>query len=96
MTIKRESAYEESLEIIAENVVCMLMPNRDSVRLESGVATYPSDSGRTWTVLLQVPNSDVAEGDLLTSGDMTLKVFDTKALTNGTVMSLSCSEVGVP
>ena len=96
MDIKRVSAYDDSLEIIAENVVCMLMPDEGSVKLDSGVATHPSDSGRAWEVLLQEPNSDVAKGDLLLAADITLKVFDIRRLENGNVMCLACSEVGVP
>ena len=98
VTVKRESAFErDELVTIAEGIKCMVMPSRALMHLEAGVpikqAAGRSDSG----VLLEVPNADITEGDLLLRSDGSeLQVCGVRSMQGGQVMLLETSRVSVP
>ena len=70
-TVKRESAYDRSLDVIAEDIVCSVQPGRDRVHLDNfGVPIRQSDLRANWTVLLEVPNKAITEGDILFIPDL--------------------------
>ena len=50
---------------IATDVVCLIAPESDLIRLASGVAT----GGTGWSALLEKPNADITGGDILRRAD---------------------------
>ena len=66
VTVVRQDAFERSNEItIAEDVVCMIAPERDLIRLSGGVPL----GGTGWEALLEKPNPDINNGDILRRTD---------------------------
>lgn len=66
VTVFRQDAFDRSNEItIAEDVVCLIAPERDLVRLTGGVAV----GGTGWEALLEKPNPDINDGDFLRRAD---------------------------
>ena len=64
--VVRQDAFDRSHEItIATDVVCLIAPERDLVRLTGGVAI----GGTGWEALLEKPNDDIADGDILRRAD---------------------------
>ena len=105
VTVKRESAYGyRQLEVIAENVVCSVQPGRDRVHLDNfGVPVRQSDLRANWTVLLEVPNPNITEGDILflldAKGNETgeeLKIYNVRCIKGGTVMRLEINNAEIP
>ena len=102
VNVMRESAFERGeTETVAEGVKCLIAPGKDLVHLESGVPVQESD----WIVLLELPNSAIAQGDFLvfeegSGGDFPegaeLKVHGIRSLKNGHVMLLEINDVTVP
>lgn len=99
-TIVRKLADENyAEETIAENVVCMIAPPRDSVnqrrnalRVSGGVPITQSD----WTALLEKPNPDIAKGDFLKRSDGTeLRVEGVLKMKGSPVMQLQLKHSGV-
>ena len=96
LTVVRRSATERNVEtVIAENVVCMVLPGRDLVILDDGIAVKQSDLRSDWTILLERPNPDISEGDFLYRSDGSeLQVFGTRRV--GNVMFLEINNVAIP
>ena len=96
VTVKRESAFERgALVTIAEGVKCMVTPSRELVHLESGVPVKQTDLRSDSAVLLEVPNADITEGDLILRSDGSeLQVYGVRPL--GYVMLLETNNVAVP
>ena len=68
VTIVRKSAFESGSEtIIAADVVCMVVPQTDIVEIVDGVGL----SNMEWAALLETPNADISEGDVLRRADGT-------------------------
>lgn len=97
VTVIRFSAYErDGEETIATDVKCMVTPGRALVRLESGVPIKQSDLRSDLAVLLEKPNSDIAEGDVLRRSDGSeLQVYDVRSLRGGGVMLLETNSISV-
>ena len=88
ITVVRPSAFERGVEaVIASDVACLVIPGRDLVSLASGVPIKQSDLRSDWTVLLERPDTDIAEGDFLRRSDGSeLQVYGIRRL--GSVMLL--------
>ena len=84
VTIVRKSAFESRNEtIVAEDVVCMVVPQTDIVEVVDGVGL----SDMEWVALLESPNADISEGDVLRRADGTeLPIRRVRAL--GSVLQL--------
>ena len=84
VTIARKSAFEQGSEtIVAEDVVCMVVPQTDIVEVVDGVGL----SDMEWAALLESPNADISEGDVLRRADGTeLPIRRVRAL--GSVLQL--------
>ena len=96
LTVLRRSAFERGDEtVIAENVVCLVLPGRDLVSLDGGIPIKQSDLRSDWTVLLERPNPAIHEGDFLSRPDGSeLQVFGIRRL--GGVMFLEINNVAIP
>ena len=88
VTVVRQSAFDREEEVpVASAVTCMIMPERDLIRLDSGVPVQFSG----WEALLEKPNPDIAEGDILKRADKSeLQVHRIRAL--GAVMILELKD----
>ena len=88
VTVVRKSAFERDSETtIVSNVVCLIVPATDIIRVEEGVPT----SNIEWVALLEKPNSDISEGDVIRrEDDMELQIHRVRAL--GTVMQLELKD----
>lgn len=84
VTIIRKSAFTSGSEaVIAEKVVCMVVPQTDIVEIVDGVGL----SNMEWAALLENPNADISEGDVLRRADGTeLPIRRVRAL--GSVLQL--------
>lgn len=66
VTVVRQDAFDRSNQIsVATDVVCLIAPERDLIRLTGGVAV----GGTGWEALLEKPNDDIANGDILRRAD---------------------------
>ena len=62
VTVVRQDAIDRNKQMtIAEDVVCLIAPESDLIRLASGVAV----GGTGWAALLEKPNPDIIGGDVL-------------------------------
>ena len=88
VTIVRKSAYEHGTETtIAADVVCMVVPQTDIVEIVDGVGI----SDMEWAALLEVPNADISEGDIIRRADETeLQIRRIRAL--GSVLQLELKQ----
>ena len=88
VTVLRLSAFERGVEtVVASDVGCLVVPGRDLVHLSDGVPIKESDLRSDWTVLLEVVNSDIQEGDVLRRADGSeIQVYGIRRL--GSVMLL--------
>lgn len=98
VTVKRESAFERGVLVtIAEDVKCMVIPSRELVHLESGVPIKQTDLRSDSAVLLEVPNADITDGDLVLRSDGSeLQVYGVRSMPGGHVMLLETNNVSVP
>lgn len=96
VTVKRESAFQRGAWVtVAEGIKCMVAPSRELVHLEAGVPIKQTDLRSDSAVLLEVPNAEITEGDLLLRSDGSeLKVHGMRTL--GHVMLLETNNVSVP
>ena len=66
VTVIRQDAFDRGNEItIATDVKCLIAPERDVIRLTGGVAV----GGTGWEALLEKPNDDITDGDILRRSD---------------------------
>ena len=66
VTVVRQDAFDRSNEItIATDVVCLIAPERDLIRLSGGVPI----GGAGWEALLEKPNDEINDGDILRRAD---------------------------
>ena len=96
VTVARRSAFERGDEtVIAENVVCMVLPGRDLVSLNMGIPIQESDLRTDWTVLLEQPAAAIDVGDFMYRADGSeLQVSGVRRL--GDVMLLEINNVVIP
>ena len=91
VTIVRKSAYERGQEtLIATDVVCMIIPKTDTYQIIDGVGV----SAVEWTALLETPNSDISEGDVVRRTD-TSELQVRRVRTLGSVMQLELKDDNV-
>ena len=97
VTVQRESAFENgALTTVATAVKCLVMPSRELVHLESGVPIKQTDLRSDSAVLLEVPNADITEGDVVLRADGSeLKVYGVRSMRGGQVMLLETNNVSV-
>ena len=66
VTVVRQDAFDRSNQMtIATDVVCMIAPERDLIRLSGGVPI----GGTGWEALLEKPNDEINDGDILRRAD---------------------------
>ena len=88
ITVVRKSAFERQEEThIATDVVCMIVPRTDVVRVVDGAGISDVD----WVALLEVPNADILAGDVVRRADGTeLQIMQVRAL--GAVFQLELKD----
>lgn len=93
VTVVRKSAFESGSEtVVAENVVCMVVPQTDVVQIVEGVGI----SDMEWAALLEKPNPDISEGDVIRRSDGTeLPIRRVRALGSVLQMELKVNDVVV-
>ena len=92
VTVVRQDAFERSNEItVAEDVVCLIAPESDLIRLASGVAI----GGTGWAALLEKPNPDITGGDILrrVSDSRELTVHRVRPLGDTMILELRADEI---
>ena len=91
VTVVRQDAFERSNEMtIAEDVVCLIAPESDLIRLASGVAV----GGTGWAALLEKPNPDITGGDILRRADSSeLTVHRVRPLGDTMILELRGDEI---
>lgn len=85
VTVVRKSAFESGIEtIIAADVICLIVPNTDIVKVIDGVGI----SNIEWTALLETPNTDICEGDVIRrANDTELQIRRVRSV--GSVLQLA-------
>ena len=91
VTVVRQDAFNRSNEItVAEDVVCLIAPESDLIRLASGVAI----GGTGWAALLEKPNPDITGGDILRRSDSSeLTVHRVRPLGDTMILELRADEI---
>lgn len=93
VTVVRQDAFERSNMItVAEDVVCLIAPESDLIRLASGVAI----GGTGWAALLEKPNPDINRtgGDILRRADGSeLTVHRVRPLGDTMILELRADEI---
>ena len=91
VTVVRQDAIERNKQMtIAEDVVCLIAPESDLIRLSSGVAT----GGTGWAALLEKPNLDIIGGDVLRrADDSELTVHRVRPLGDTMILELRGDEI---
>lgn len=91
VTVVRQDAFNRSHQMtVAEDVVCLIAPESDLIRLASGVAV----GGTGWSALLEKPNPDIIGGDILRRSDNSeLTVHRVRPLGDTMVLELRGDEI---
>ena len=91
VTVVRQDAFDRSREItVATDVVCLIAPESDLIRLRSGVAI----GGTGWAALLEKPNLDITGGDILRrADDSELTVHRVRPLGDTMILELRADEI---
>ena len=91
VTVVRQDAFDRSREIpVAPDVVCLIAPESDLIRLSSGVAI----GGTGWAALLEIPNPDIIGGDILRrADDSELTVHRVRPLGDTMILELRADEI---
>ena len=91
VTVVRQDAFVRSnVMTIAEDVVCLISPESDLIRLASGVAT----GGTGWAALLEKPNENIIDGDILRRADgKELTVHRVRPLGDTMILELRGDEI---
>ena len=86
VTVVRQDAFDRSRQItVATDIVCLIAPERDLIRLNAGVAT----GGTGWEALLEKPNSDITDGDILRrADDSELQIYRVRPLGDTMLLEL--------
>ena len=63
--VRQDAIVRSNIMTIAEDVACLIAPESDLIRLASGVAI----GGTGWSALLEKPNPDIIDGDILRRAD---------------------------
>ena len=91
VTVVRQDAFDRSGEItVATDVVCLIAPESDLIRLAAGVAI----GGTGWAGLLEKPNPDITGGDILRRADSSeLTVHRVRPLGDTMILELKGDEI---
>ncbi|MCY3744482.1 MAG: hypothetical protein OXH00_25990 [Candidatus Poribacteria bacterium] len=91
VTVVRQDAFVKSnIMTVAEDVVCLIAPESDLIRVASGVAT----GGTGWAALLEKPNPDIIGGDILRRADGSeLTVHRVRPLGDTMILELRGDEI---
>ncbi|RKU21037.1 hypothetical protein C6499_22725 [Candidatus Poribacteria bacterium] len=91
VTVVRQDAIVRSNQMtIAEDVVCLIAPESDLIRVASGVAV----GGTGWAALLEKPNPDIIGGDILRRADSSeLTVHRVRPLGDTMILELRGDEI---
>lgn len=91
VTVVRQDAFERSREItVATDVICLIAPESDLIRLSSGVAI----GGTGWAALLEKPNPAIIGGDILRRADSSeLTVHRVRPLGGTMILELKADEI---
>lgn len=86
VTVVRQDAFDRSRQItVATDIVCLIAPERDRIRLNAGVAT----GGTGWEALLEKPNADITDGDILRrADDSELQIYRVRPLGDTMLLEL--------
>lgn len=95
--IRYDALNQNQLIRVAEGVQCLVNKGAHEITFTHGVAVSESVFRSEWAVLLEVPNPDICEGDIIVRADgEELKVSGVRRLSNGTVMRLEIQQNRVP
>ena len=91
VTVVRQDAFNRSNQIsVATDVVCLIAPESDLIRVASGVAI----GGTGWAALLEKPNPDIIGGDILRrADDSELTVHRVRPLGDTMILELRADEI---
>ena len=91
VTVVRQDAFDRNNQMtIATDVVCLIAPESDLIRLASGVAI----GGTGWSALLEKPNPDIIGGDILRRADNSeLTVHRVRPLGDTMILELRADEI---
>ena len=91
VTVVRQDAFNRSALItVATALDCLIAPERDRIHLENGVAVR----GNGWEALLETPNPDITNGDILQRADGSeLQVYRVRPLGDTMVLELRGDEI---
>ena len=91
VAVVRQDAFERGNEItVATDVVCLIAPETDLIRLASGVAV----GGTGWAALLEKPNPGIIGGDFLRRADGSeLTVHRVRPLGDTMILELRGDEI---
>ena len=91
VNVVRQDAFHRSERItVATALACLIAPERDLIRLENGVAVR----GNGWEALLEEPNPDITNGDILQRADGSeLQVYRVRPLGDTMVLELRGDEI---
>ena len=91
VTVVRQDAFDRSRQItVATDVVCLIAPERDLIRVSGGVAV----GGTGWEALLEKPNDDIINGDILQRADSSeLTVHRVRPLGDTMLLELKGDEI---
>ena len=91
VTIVRQDAFNRNKRDDVATVDCMILPQSDMVRVVDGVAR----AGTGWQALLEKPNTDIREADILRRADTTeFTVYRVRQL--GGTMILELRDENIP
>ena len=91
VTVVRQDAFDRSNQItIATDVVCLIAPENDLIRVASGIAI----GGTGWAALLEKPNPDIIGGDILRrADDSELTVHRVRPLGDTMILELRADQI---
>ncbi len=89
--VRQDAVVRSNVMTIAEDVVCLIAPESDLIRLtSSGVAI----GGTGWSALLEKPNLDITGGDILRRADNSeLTVHRVRPLGGTMILELRADEI---
>ena len=90
VTIVRQDAFNRDNQINIATVDCMVLPRSDVIRVVDGIAR----AGTGWQALLEKPNTDIHEGDILKRADTEFTVYRVRKL--GGTMILELRDENIP
>lgn len=88
--VRQDAVVRSNIITVAEDVACLIAPESDLIRLASGVAI----GGTGWSALLEKPNPDITNGDIVRRADGSeLTVHRVRPLGNTMKLELKGDEI---